>query len=797
MAAEKRKEALSMTVLRRRVGADLVQELLSSKCPKLQGFIGRQRAKDALALGTRITQDGFNIFALGTAGSGRHEIILQFLKSIAEQSPAPPDLCYVHNFVDTKRPRAISLPAGMGPSFAETMDDFVDELKATIPAIFESREFKESSETLEDEYKKRETQTFTELAKRAETNGIAILNTPTGFVSAPARNGEVLSPEDFAKLSPEDQSKRNEQLQVASKELKTFFESVSAWRKEHREKQKAMLKDFAQAATGFLIQLVRGKYAQLESIQSFLSEVQKDVVEHIQDIPQPQGDARAQREDPSPPTFSRYKVNVFSSRDPKLGAPVIYEDNPTFVNLIGKMEQHAIMGALLTDFSLLHAGALHKANGGFLVVDGQRILTQPYAWETLKRCLLSKTVTIESLDHHFGTLSTVVLEPEPVALNIKVIVVGDRNLYYLLSADDPDFNKLFNIAADFDDVITRDEKADVLYVHHLLETISNHNLAPFSCEALAAVMEESMRLAGDVEKLSLAQRAIENILIEANYYAKEDNAEKVEPRHVTHAVKQARVRQNRLRDIVYEQMEHGHIQISVDGLREGQVNALSVIEHGGYAFGHAVRVTARARFGKAGIVDIQRETKLGGAIHAKGVYILSAYLQGTYAVNEPLTLSASLVFEQTYGLVEGDSASMAELCAILSALAEVPINQSFAVTGSVNQMGEIQAIGGVNDKIEGFFDTCKRLGFTSEQAVIIPHSNIRNLMLREDVVAACADGSFRIYAVRTVDEALELLTGKKARRRNRQGKFEARSLNDRVEKRLLKYARKAKSMASG
>jgi lon-related putative ATP-dependent protease len=489
------------------------------------------------------------------------------------------------------------------------------------------------------------------------------------------------------------------------------------------------------------------------------------------------------------PFLRRYQLNVLVDNSQAKGAPIVYEDHATYQNLIGRVEHLSEMGALVTDFTLIKAGALHRANGGYLVIDALNLLAQPYAWEGLKRALRSHDVRIESLGQALSLTSTVSLEPQPVPLDIKVVLIGERLLYYLLFQYDPDFAQLFKVAADFDDQVDRNGENCQLYARMVATLAHREKLRPLDRTAVARVLEHAARLAGDAEKLSIHLRTMIDLLREADYWASAEGCPITTNQHVERAIDKEIHRADRLRERVHEEILRGTLLIDTQGSRVAQVNGLSVIDLGNFAFGHPSRVTATVRLGKGDVVDIEREVKLGGAIHSKGVLILSSFLASRYARNEPLSLSASLVFEQSYGVVEGDSASVGELCALVSALAAIPIKQSLAITGSVNQHGEVQAIGGVNEKIEGFFDVCAARGLTGEQGVIIPAANVKHLMLRKDVVQAAVEGAFHVYAIQTADEAISLLTGLAAGEPDGRGQYPAGSVNRLVEERLIELSR--------
>ncbi len=539
-----------------------------------------------------------------------------------------------------------------------------------------------------------------------------------------------------------------------------------------------------------MIDVIKDKNKDLAEVVEYLNAAEEDIVEHVKDF-------RAEPETPMlfgggaqsrAAALQRYKVNLIVDHSSKNSAPVVYQDLPTHSNLMGRTEYQSQMGTLVTDFTLIKAGDLHRANGGYLILDVRHLLTQPFAWESLKRALRSKEIRIEPLERSLGLISTISLEPEPVPLDLKVVLLGDRMLYYLLGRFDPEFSDLFKVAADFEDTLKRDPDSCADFARLVASLAQEHSLRPIDNKGTARLIEHTARLAGDAEKISVHLRSINDLLQEANYWAGEQNKSTISAAQVQEAIDRKIQRLDRVRAHIYEAIERGTINIDTSGAHIGQINGLSVIDLGDFSFGQPSRITATARLGDGKVIDIERETELGGKIHSKGVLILSNFLASRYATKHPLSLSASLVFEQSYGMVDGDSASLAELCTLLSTLAQIPIQQQFAVTGSVNQLGKVQAIGGVNQKIEGFFDVCSVNEPSGEQGVLIPASNVKHLMLRKDVVEAVSKGRFSIYAVETVDQAIEILTGVTAGERDMQGDFPADSINGKVEQSMIDLA---------
>lgn len=774
----------------------------TSELDDLTEVVGQARAMQAIEFGIGIGRDGYNLFVLGTPGTGRRSVVRQFIERKAATEPVPPDWCYVNNFEQPHKPRLLELPAGTGARLHHDIEQLIEDLRSAIPAAFESEEYRARRQELEQELKERQEHAFEELRQQAESHGISMMRTPSGMAFAPIRKGEVLSSEEFHKL-PEAEQKRIEAVVTSLEEqLEQIIHRLPQVRREGQRRIRELERDVTMSAVGHLIDELKKEYAPLPKVVSYLEAVQQAVIDNADDFRRQEegqeitilGISLARAAGAS--ALRRYEVNVLIDHSGAKGAPVIYEDNPSYQSLVGRVEHISQMGALVTDFTLIKPGALHRANGGYLILDVRKILMQPYAWEGLKRALSSQEVRIESLGQALSLISTVSLEPEPIPLNIKVVLLGERLLYYLLNYFDPDFSDLFKVAADFEDTMTRTEESDLLYARLIATIARKEGLLALDRAACARLIEHAARMAADAEKLSVRLRDITDRLREADYWARQAGRDVVTGDDVQRALDARIYRADRLRERLQDEIHRGTLLIDTQGGRVGQVNGLSVVGLDDFIFGYPSRITASVRLGKGEVLDIQREVELGGPLHSKGVLILSGFLGARYASSRPLSLSASLVFEQTYGEVEGDSASSAELYALLSALAEAPVKQSLAVTGSVNQHGEIQAIGGVNEKIEGFFDVCQRRGLTGEQGVLIPAANVKHLMLRRDVVEAVAQEKFHIYPVSTVDQGIELLTGLPAGERDENGLFPDGSINQRVEVKLLILAEEARAFAA-
>jgi lon-related putative ATP-dependent protease len=766
-------------------------------------FVGQKRAIAAIELGVNMDRQGYNIFALGPSGTGKYTLVSRFVEQKAAGEPPPSDWCYVNNFEQPYRPRALRLPPGMGKQLQRDMERLVEDLRTGLSSAFESEEYQSRRRVLEAEFQERQQESLKVLQDQARERNLTLLRTPAGLAFAPLREGEVIPPEEFQKLPEEEQKRVQDEVEALQQQLQKVLLQVPRWEREFRGRLRELNDEVTALVVNDLLDDLHEKYKELPAVLAYLQAVQADVSEHLQDFLESSEEKPAAAPPanlPIPdalqksPALRRYQVNVLVDSSDATGAPVIYESNPSYQNLVGRVEQMALMGALVTDFTLIKPGVLHRANGGYLILDALKILSNPYAWEGLKRALEFRQVRIESAVQMLNMTSTISLEPEPIELDIKVILMGDRQLYYLLAQADPDFNELFKVAADFDDEFVRDEETTLQYARLIASIVRREGLRPFDRSAVCRVIEHAARLVEDAERVTARMQAIVDLLEESDHWAKMAGAETVGAQHVQQAIDAQIYRSDRVRDRMQEEMVRQVIFVDTEGEKVGQINALSVIQLGNFAFGRPSRVTATVHLGQGEVVDIEREVELSGPLHSKGVLILASYLRGRYAHDSPLSLGARLVFEQTYGGIDGDSASSTELYALLSAIAQTPIKQSFAVTGSVNQFGQVQPIGGVNEKIEGFFDLCKARGLTGEQGVLIPSANVKHLMLRQDVVEAVAAKQFHIYPVETIDQGIEILTGIPAGEPNAKGLFPKGTVNRMVADRLAELAEKRKVM---
>ena len=789
-------QPIAPALLCQRCDPDQFSFTTTEELEDLGEIIGQARALDAIQLGTGIRRDGYNVFVLGSPGTGKHTLVRQFLESRALHESVPSDLCYVNNFEKPHKPDAILLPAGRGTKLRQDMHLLIEELRVAIPAAFESDEYRNKIEAIQETFSVHQDSAFQGLGEEAEKQNIALLKTPSGFTFAPMRNGEVIQPEEYDKLPPEERTKIEDVIEMLEERLQKIIRQVPQWRKEKREKIRHLNREITLLAVGSLISEVRINYADLPAILRYLDAVQQDIIDNADEFRKQEETAPGAESSIVEAPFRRYQVNLLVDHRASRGAPIIYDDHPMYSNLVGRVEHVAQMGALVTDFTLIKPGSLHQANGGYLLLDISKILAQPFGWEGLKRALTSHEIRIESLGQMLSLVSTVSLEPEPVPLDVKIILFGDRIFYYLLYEYDPEFSALFKVAADFEDSIERNPDANALYARLIGTLARKEKLLPFDRNAVARIIEHSARIVGDSEKLSAHMQSIVNLLCEADYWTQQAGKNTVGTTEVQQAIDTQIHRADRLKQRMHEEIVRGTVLIDTQGSVIGQVNGLAVIDLGNFAFAQPIRITATTRLGDGELINIEREVELSGATHSKGVLILSAFLAERYAKNNLLSLSASITFEQSYGMIDGDSASVAELCALLSSLSGLPVKQSLAVTGSVNQLGQVQAIGGVNEKVEGFFDICKARGLTGEQGVLIPATNVKHLMLRQDIVDAAKAGQFHIYPIETVDQSIELLTGVSIGMPDASGNLPPDSVNYRVVEKLIELTATRQAFAN-
>ena len=760
-----------------------------------ESHIGQQRAIDAIRFGIEMQRDGYNIYVLGPIGSNRHDLVTSLVAEHAKTRGVPPDWCYVNNFSNPERPQSLRFPAGRGREFREDMRNLIGEMQLAIPAAFEGDDYRNQLRAIEEDTKKQVEEQWTSLNERAAEEGIGVLQTPTGYVLAPLIDGKVIGDKEFNKLPEEKRKEIEAAIERLSADLQERVEMMPKLRKDHRERVKALNEEVTEHAVSVQLADLIDKYKSMPRVAAYLDDVQDDIIRNAHDFQEAETPALPFLGRDSEHLYSQYEVNLVVDNASADRAPVVYEANPNYPNIIGRIEHRAEMGTLMTDFRLVRSGALLQANGGYLILDTRRMLSRPFVWEALKQSLFAKQVSIETPGESWGFVSTTTLKPEPIPLDVTIILIGERWLYYLLSHYDIEFSSLFKVAADLDDDLERSDENVEQYAGLVVRKAQARELLPFNTAAVQRVIEERARYAEDSERLSMHMSSLDDLIEQADYWARQRNSAEIDAGDVAKAVSERRRRLGRMQSRVIDAIKRETLLIDTSGECVGQVNGLSVTDLGDFRYGHPVRITATTRIGTGDVVDIEREVELGGAIHSKGMMILSSALSARYAPDLPLSLRGSVVFEQSYGGVEGDSASVAELSALLSSLSRLPIRQCIAVTGSINQLGRVQAIGGVNEKIEGFYDVCRERGLDGSHGVIIPHDNVKHLMLREDIVDAVKQDAFHIFAVRHIDEAISILTGVDAGERAEDGSFPEGSVNALVERQLVKYATARKSFA--
>ena len=752
------------------------------------GIVGQERAEDAVRFGLGIQREGYNLFVLGSPGSGRESLVRAHLERLAKEKPIPPDLCYVHDFDNEHQPLLLTLPAGKGRKLKEDMKALIDDLRYGVSTAFERAEVQRKRLSIEQSFKEKPESKIEVLRNKAKKKSITIMETPMGLAIVPMKDGEMMPSDEFEKLPKRKRNQFDKNIEVVQQELQEILHEVPRWNRLRKEALEKLEEEVTLEAVEPFFEKLRKRYARYPRVSEYLRAVENDVVKHASEFIENDEDAHPMlafaAQSTQQTTGHRFEVNVIVDHSDAKTAPVIFESHPTHQNLMGRIEHMAQMGALTTSFHLIRAGALHRANGGYLVLDARRVLLQPQSWDSLKRALNSGKVNIESLGQALGLISAVSLEPEPLPLDVKIVLIGTRLLYYMLCHYDPDFHELFKVEVDFEDDMERTDESELEYAEVLAALVQKSELRSFDRKAIARIIDYAARLTGHAGKLTLHFRQIEDLMLESDYWARESRHNIVREADVAKALEQRERRADRIRKRILEQIMRGTVAIDSEGERVGQINALAVVQVGKTRFGRVSKISSQVWLGRAGVLDIERKVDLGGPLHTKGILILSSYIKSTYGSERPLAISASLVFEQSYGGIDGDSASFAECCVLLSAISEVPLRQDLAVTGSINQHGGVQAIGGANEKIEGFFDLCDARGLTGTQGVIIPKSNVPHLMLRRDVVEAVKRGEFHIYPIEHVEEGLQLLTGLTPGKRNKNGNFAKNTMHGHVEIKL-------------
>lgn len=747
--------------------------------------LGQERVLESLQFGVGMAHHGYNIYVSGSPGVGKHQLVERVIGEYASAVPTPRDWCYLYNFVQVHKPAVLDLPAGKGQHLKDDMAQMVERLLAAVPETFQAEDYQKRLREIREEYEEREQRIMEDLAERARQRDISLLRTPMGFTLGPMKEGRLLGPKEYEKLPEDERAAIETAVGELNEELRNTLEGLPRLQEEGREKMRELNREFAQLAVDPVLSWLTGRWQDEPKVLEYLAAVREHALENLRAfVPdESNGQKASLAQMMQGPQFLEYQVNVLVDNSQCEGAPVVYEDNPTFQAINGRVEHVAHMGMLTTNFTLIKPGALHRANGGYLILDVRRLLSNPFAWEGLKRALRARELRIESLQDVLSLTSTISLEPEAIPLNVKVVLYGERLFYFLLKEYDPEFGQLFKVQADFHEDLPWSDDNLPQYGELLCSLATYHDLQPLTPEGIAACVEYSARHLQDSQRLSLNVASLADVLREADYWARQANAERIDRAHVNEAVARRRYRHGQVREQMLEQIGRDIVLIDTHGEVAGQANGLAVFRIGDEWFGRPSRISATARPGGRGVLDVERESTLGGSIHSKGVLIITSLLSSRFARELPITLGASLVFEQSYGPVDGDSASALEYCVLLSAIGQVPLKQSLAVTGSINQHGAIQAIGGVNDKIEGFFDVCQQAGLAG-QGVVIPQANAQHLMLREEVVAACAAGQFHIYAISRVEELMELLSGLPAGELDAQGNYPSDSFNGKVQARF-------------
>jgi lon-related putative ATP-dependent protease len=776
----------------------------TAELPPLTEIIGQPRAVSSVEFGMGIHSDGYNIFAVGPTGTGKASTIHDFLSRQAASRPAPDDWVYVHNFAKPYQPNAIRMPAGKAEEFRKDMEKLVEDLQAAVTQAFDGEEYEKQKREIAQQVSEKQETKLGALSKKAESLSLTMVRTPAGLAFAPkTTEGETMSREVYEALPAEEQKRIDEGLESLNDELQQVMRLVRQDERAGREAMRELDREVTTFAAKHLVREACDKWCEVTEIVGYLEAVLRDVVDNADEfkksdeetpvmfmgIPMP---ARQKGEG----AFRKYRINVLVDNSAETGAPVVSESNPVLQNLVGRIDHQAQFGALFTDFNMIKPGALHKANGGFLVLEARDVLLKPYSWDALKRTLKTGEIRVEDVAQQMGFATTATLDPEPIPFKAKIVLIGEPYIYYLLFTQDPDFQELFKVKADFDTVVDRTPENEQLYARFVSHICHLKDLASFSPEGVARVIEHCSRLVEDQRKMTTRFLDVVDLVSEASYWAQLGRQSRrktlVKREHVQKAIDQRIYRSNRVEERVREMIADATVMVDTRGAVVGQINGLSVSSIGDYAFGRPSRITATHRLGEGELIDIEREVDMGGPIHSKGVLILAGYLGAKYASDRPLSLSARLVFEQSYSGVEGDSASSAELYSLLSSLSGVPIQQRFAVTGSVNQRGQVQAIGGVNEKIEGYFAVCQALGLKGDEGVLIPKANVRNLMLSDRVRDAVGKGRFHIFPISTIDEGITVLTGTPAGTLGAKGVYPKGSINRLIVDRLAVLTEKAR-----
>ncbi len=787
-------KTLSADKLRKRVNPKLFKFKSTKDVRPLSGVIGQERAVKAIKFGLGMKGHGYNIFVTGLAGTGKATIVERLLRHLAVTNKGPDDWLFVHNFSEPDQPHAISLPTGKGSEFEAEMSAFIESLKIDLPKAFSDKYYEQHKESTLNEFEDKRNALLRRLDNYSKRRKVIIQNASIGQKTIPLIDGREMTPEEYDELSKDERAKLDKIIDQVQNKLSAAVKEITLLEHKTQEKLVKLNDTVAKYAVNKNLETFKKNYSYSEAIQNYLGEVEENIIGNVSDfVSQKEGGGNllGLQIPQSQPSFTKYKVNVITSNKKVKCAPVIVETNPTYHNLFGRIEKKAQFGALVTDFTLIKSGSLLRANGGYLLVDIESILNHPYVWDTLKRTLRNKKLQIEDLSEELGFVSTVGLKPEPIPLDVKVVLLGRAEIFHSLEYFDESFRKTFKVRADFDSSVKLDQNSYYQYARFISKVCSEENLRHFDPSGVAAIIEHAQRSISDQLRASIQFGDLVNTIREANYIAENNNKRYVSAQEVEAAAFERRFRSNLVEEKFRNQIKRDVIALDLSKMIVGQVNGLAVYQAGDHSFGIPSRITASTFAGKGNVIQIDREVKMSGSTHDKGVLILSSYLNRTFARNNPISLSASITFEQNYSFIDGDSASSTELYTLLSSLSSIPIDQSIAATGSVDQRGNVQAIGGINQKVEGFFDVCLERGLTGKQGVMFPASNVQHLMLRKDIIEVVRSGLYHLWPIKTIEQGIKILTGVPAGRRGKNGKFPAGTVYHAIEKRLIDYHRES------
>jgi lon-related putative ATP-dependent protease len=784
---------LKISQLRKTIDSKSFPFKSTNEIKPLDEIIGQQRAINAIELALEMDHSGYNVFVTGMSGTGRTTIVRNILRGIAKHKAVPDDWMYVYNFQDKDSPHAIKLPSGKGKLFRKEMEDLINTLKKEIPATFDSEQYEKQNASILKRNNEHKRQIMNQLDADSKALNIQIQSTPAGFQTIILKNGEPMNPEDFDKLSDEEKKTIEQNLAKVQEKINNVVREIVRLDREAQSSIRELNENIGSFIVNRYVDEIKSDYQENKEILKYLDDVSKDIITNINEfLMQTRKETEKEKDDGRiTDHFKKYEVNVIVDNSNTKGAPVIYEPNPTYNNLFGRIDKQIFMGAQVTDFTMIKSGSLHRANGGYLMTEAYHVLTNPYVYDSLKRVIKTKEIRIEDVYELYGFLSSAGIRPQPIPLNLKVILIGWNQVYYMLQAYDQDFDKIFKIRADFDYETHSNKNSVMQYAQFVKKVCDEEKLLPFDRSALQEIIVHGHRLVDDQKKISLRFGSLVGIIREATHFARKNNKSLVTAESVQTAIQESENRNSMIQEKIQEMYDRDIYKLDVAGEQVGQINGLSISAVGEFTFGRASRITAKTYIGNENVVNIERKARLSGKFHDKGLLILSGFFNWKFGEYIPISFSASLTFEQSYSMIDGDSASSTELYALISSLTGVPIKQGIAVTGSVNQNGEVQAIGGVNEKIEGFFNVCKTKGLDGKQGVMIPRSNIEHLMLKHEVIDAIKNGKFNIWAVDTIEDGLKILTGKNSGIRQPSGNFPKNSLYAKVEEKLITFAKRS------